>query len=270
MIDSDARATATSPTASICIRGETEDEVPALRAHLPSLAGQRQLLRPRAADASRAASLPARKTRYSYRFLFAPGHDRRDHLARPQRGNARTASSTGSSSPASATAAGRPTRRAGAATPRSTAPWRTCCGTRRRRRRSCDFSPYGYDERQYCSPGFNLPVGLFQRSQFGDFPGVPHVGRQSRFHPPEHLATSYRMITAAHRHHRGRPHAIATPSPKCEPQLGRRGLYAAIGGDKDADGRATWPCCGCSISRTARIRCSTSPSAPDLPFRRHP
>ena len=33
-----------------------------------------------------------------------------------------------------------------------------------------DFSPYGYDERQYCSPGFNLPVGLFQRSKFGEIP----------------------------------------------------------------------------------------------------
>ena len=32
-----------------------------------------------------------------------------------------------------------------------------------------DFSPYGYDERQYCSPGFDLPVGLFQRSQFATF-----------------------------------------------------------------------------------------------------
>ena len=35
-----------------------------------------------------------------------------------------------------------------------------------------DFSPYGYDERQYCSPGFNLPVGLFQRSKFGEIPSI--------------------------------------------------------------------------------------------------
>src|SRR5207249_10013234 len=33
-----------------------------------------------------------------------------------------------------------------------------------------DFSPYGYDERQYCSPGFNLPVGCFMRTPHGKFP----------------------------------------------------------------------------------------------------
>ena len=32
------------------------------------------------------------------------------------------------------------------------------------------FSPYGYDERQYCSPGFNLPVGCFMRTPHGKFP----------------------------------------------------------------------------------------------------
>jgi aminopeptidase-like protein len=33
-----------------------------------------------------------------------------------------------------------------------------------------DFSPYGYDERQYCSPGFNLPIGCLMRRVFGTFP----------------------------------------------------------------------------------------------------
>ncbi len=33
-----------------------------------------------------------------------------------------------------------------------------------------DFSPYGYDERQYCSPGFNLAVGCLMRSVWGTFP----------------------------------------------------------------------------------------------------
>src|SRR4026207_1013362 len=33
-----------------------------------------------------------------------------------------------------------------------------------------DFFPYGYDERQYCSPGFNLPVGCLMRTPHGEYP----------------------------------------------------------------------------------------------------
>ena len=33
-----------------------------------------------------------------------------------------------------------------------------------------DFSPYGYDERQFCSPGFDLPVGCLMRTPHGRFP----------------------------------------------------------------------------------------------------
>jgi aminopeptidase-like protein len=96
-----------------------------------------------------------------------------------------------------------------------------------------DFFPYGYDERQFCSPGFNLPVGMFQRSQFGTFPEYHTSADNLDFIRPEHLAASFAMILAAIdiAEHDAR---YVNLSPKCEPQLGRRGLYGAIGGDKDA------------------------------------
>jgi aminopeptidase-like protein len=96
-----------------------------------------------------------------------------------------------------------------------------------------EFSPYGYDERQYCSPGFNLPVGLFQRSKFGSIPEYHTSADNLGFIRPEHLAESYRLIVET-------INAIENDAvylntlPKCEPQLGKRGLYGAIGGDKDA------------------------------------
>jgi aminopeptidase-like protein len=96
-----------------------------------------------------------------------------------------------------------------------------------------DFSPYGYDERQYCSPGFNMPVGLFQRSRFGKIPEYHTSADNLDFIRPDHLASSYRLIAET-------IDIIETDSvyintiPKCEPQLGKRGLYGAVGGDKDA------------------------------------
>ena len=38
------------------------------------------------------------------------------------------------------------------------------------RARLLDFEPYGYDERQYGSPGFDLPVGRLTRSVNGGYP----------------------------------------------------------------------------------------------------
>ena len=100
-----------------------------------------------------------------------------------------------------------------------------------------EFSPYGYDERQYCSPGFNLPVGLFQRSQFGRFPEYHTSADNLDFIAPEHLASSYRMICAAIEIVERNCNPINL-LPKCEPQLGRRGLYSAVGGDKDGPARS--------------------------------
>jgi len=60
-----------------------------------------------------------------------------------------------------------------------------------------DFEPYGYDERQFCSPGFELPVGRLTRSPNGQYPEYP--------------------------------------SPKGEPRLGKRGLYGSVGGVPPGD-----------------------------------
>jgi aminopeptidase-like protein len=100
-----------------------------------------------------------------------------------------------------------------------------------------DFFPYGYDERQYCSPGFDLPVGLFQRSQFGTFPQYHTSADNLDFIRPEHLAASFRMIVGALEIVENDWRPLST-TPKCEPQLGRRGLYSALGGDKDGPAKS--------------------------------
>jgi aminopeptidase-like protein len=100
-----------------------------------------------------------------------------------------------------------------------------------------DFFPYGYDERQFCSPGFDLGVGLFQRSRYGTFPEYHTSADNLDFIRPEHLASSYRMIAAMIDIVENDWRPVST-SPKGEPQLGRRGLYAALGGDKDGPAKS--------------------------------
>jgi aminopeptidase-like protein len=96
-----------------------------------------------------------------------------------------------------------------------------------------DFFPYGYDERQYCSPGFDLPVGLFQRSQFATFPEYHTSADNLDFIRAEHLGASFRWMAEA-LDIIERDRRMVNLRPKGEPQLGRRGLYTAIGGDRDA------------------------------------
>jgi aminopeptidase-like protein len=97
-----------------------------------------------------------------------------------------------------------------------------------------DFSPYGYDERQYCSPGYDLPVGLLQRGAFAEFPEYHTSADDLAFIRPEHLAASHDLILEAIEI----LEADWTPvnlSPKGEPQLGRRGLYGSVGGAPAGD-----------------------------------
>lgn len=96
-----------------------------------------------------------------------------------------------------------------------------------------EFSPYGYDERQYCSPGFNLPVGLIERSQYGEFPEYHTSGDNLDLVKAEYLLESYGLVKRILNVLENNDTYMNT-NPKCEPQLGKRGLYKAIGGDNDA------------------------------------
>lgn len=92
-----------------------------------------------------------------------------------------------------------------------------------------EFSPYGYDERQYCSPGFNLPVGCLMRSLWGAFPEYHTSADDLEFIQPLHLARSLRLcasIVEVLENNR----RYCNQNPYCEPQLGRRNLYRATGG----------------------------------------
>lgn len=95
--------------------------------------------------------------------------------------------------------------------------------------RIIDFFPYGYDERQYCSPGFNLPVGCMMRSQHGQFSEYHTSADNLDLVRPEALADSFekcRAVIDVLENNR----TYLNQQPKCEPQLGRRGLYAGLGG----------------------------------------
>jgi aminopeptidase-like protein len=88
-----------------------------------------------------------------------------------------------------------------------------------------DFFPYGYDERQYCSPGFNLPVGCLMRSRHGEFPEYHTSADNLHFVQAEALADALakcRAVVDLLEHNR----PYVNQNPKCEPQLGRRSLYS--------------------------------------------
>ncbi|MGK9054471.1 DUF4910 domain-containing protein [Neorhizobium petrolearium] len=178
-----------------------------------------------------AAYMKAVKTYYSYRFVFAPGTigslawlSNNEHRL-PDIAHGLVLSCVGDG--------GGPnykrSRRGDAPIDRIAACTR--CGDEGTPLNIADFSPYGYDERQFCSPGFNLPVGLLQRSAFGTFPEYHTSADNLDFIRPEHLGASFRMV-------RDMIDALEgnwTPlnlSPKGEPQLSRYGLFSVIGGHK--------------------------------------
>lgn len=91
------------------------------------------------------------------------------------------------------------------------------------------FTPVGYDERQFGSPGINLPVGCLMRTPNGEYPQYHTSADDLSLVRPENLAESLavlREIVAVLEGNR----RWRNLNPKCEPQLGRRGLYRTTGG----------------------------------------
>jgi aminopeptidase-like protein len=95
-----------------------------------------------------------------------------------------------------------------------------------------EFIPYGYDERQYSSPGINLQVGCLTRTPFGEFPQYHTSADNLEFVKPDQIAEAlsvYQRILYILENN----NTYRNMNPRCEPQLGRRGLYENTGGSNE-------------------------------------
>ncbi len=92
-----------------------------------------------------------------------------------------------------------------------------------------DWYPYGYDERQYCSLGFDLPIGRLSRTMHGTYPQYHTSADDLSFVSAERVLAAVDVATEAlELFDERRP--LTNTAPEGEPQLGRRGLFAKIGG----------------------------------------
>jgi len=97
-----------------------------------------------------------------------------------------------------------------------------------------EFTPYGYDERQFCSPGFNLPVGCLSRAVHGEFSEYHTSADNLNFIKAESLAESFRLLCSLVELLEYNAVYI-NQAPYGEPQLGKRSLYHDYGGSGIGD-----------------------------------
>jgi aminopeptidase-like protein len=102
-----------------------------------------------------------------------------------------------------------------------------------------DFSPLGGDERQFCSPGFDLPVGVLSRTPPDEFPEYHSSADDLELVRPEALADTFERYLEVFEVLEGNG-TYVNLSPKGEPQLGKRGLYRTIGGGSFAEAPLLW------------------------------
>jgi aminopeptidase-like protein len=97
-----------------------------------------------------------------------------------------------------------------------------------------DFFPRGSDERQYCSPGFNLPVGSLMRTMYGKYAEY-HTSADNKdyvsFSAMEESVLKYlEIIEVLEKNEK-----YINIMPFCEPQLGKRDLHSTLGSQKSTD-----------------------------------
>jgi len=105
-----------------------------------------------------------------------------------------------------------------------------------------DFSPYGYDERQFCSPGFDLAMGSLTRTPWGRYPEYHTSADDLSLVQPRYLADSWKTYSSVLDILENNNYYL-NQNPKCEPQLGKRGLYRTMGGNvesKEAELAMLW------------------------------
>jgi aminopeptidase-like protein len=175
-----------------------------------------------------AKGLLERELRHSYRFVFAPGtigplawlHDNRDRLDRVRHGL--TFSCIGDGGDLTY----KRSRRSNAEIDEA---MEVVLRDRGEAHRILPWEPWGGDERQFCSPGFDLPLGSLMRTPHGEFAGYHTSADSLDLIRPESLAGAVdaclQVVDVLETNGRFR-----NLSPYGEPQLGKRGLYRSAGG----------------------------------------
>jgi aminopeptidase-like protein len=213
--------------AELAIEGEEEGEVlvSTYVCH-PSLANDN--LSGIAVATMLARELLGRRLRHTYRFLFAPGtigplawlHENRDGLDRIEHGLALSCIGDGGDFTY------KRSRRGAAAVDQAMEIVLRDSGAAHR---VLPWEPWGGDERQFCSPGFDLPVGCLMRTPHGEFAGYHTSADGMERISPESLADAVdrclELVDVLETNRR-----CTNLSPYGEPQLGRRGLYRSAGG----------------------------------------
>lgn len=213
--------------AEMVVEGSGEDEV-LLSTYVchPSLANDN--VSGIAVAAMLAKALLERDLRHSYRFLFAPGtigplvwlHENRERLDRIRHGLTFSCIGDGGG------LTYKRSRRSDAEVDEAVEVVLRDLGADHR---ILPWEPWGGDERQFCSPGFDLPLGTLTRTPHGEFDGYHTSADGLDLIRPESLGGAVeaclQVIDVLESNRR-----CTNLSPHGEPQLGRRGLYRTAGG----------------------------------------